>query len=169
MWAQEYNAQGPRRRARYQKLLLCQFNEGKKKKFAVAEHFIDGEYVKFNTNTGKINKSKHRGQGTAQAFSHFTWEASGHTELVCDIQGNRHCWTDAAIHTKDGRGYGRSNLGMRGINAFFATHKCNEHCIKLGIHKKKSTGSSKGFAGQLAEDADDDEGYRRHIEYNAFM
>jgi len=155
---------------RYQKLLLCQFHEGKQKQLAVAEHFIDGEYVKFNTNTGRINPAKHKGQGTAQAFSHYTWEASGHTELVCDIQGNHHCWTDAAIHTKEGHGgYGRTNLGMRGIHAFFATHKCNEHCAKLGINKKARTGGKKGFKSELEEDAAEGEAYQRHVEYNAFM
>jgi hypothetical protein len=40
-------------------------------------------------------------RNTPQAFSHFTWEASGHKLLVCDLQGVGDLWTDPQIHTHD--------------------------------------------------------------------
>jgi len=173
---------------------MSRLQEGKHDTPCVAEKFIDGEYFKFTNNMGYTIKTKVSGAGTAQAFSHFTWEASGHQELVCDIQasqrvccdysiralltlypfclqGNKECWTDAGIHTKDGRDYSSTNLGSRGINAFFASHKCNEHCKRLGIDKKsqkKATHVSSKDALRADCDEDDDGPYERHMEYNAF-
>ena len=39
-----------------------------------------------------------------QAFSHFTFERSGHELIVVDIQGVGDLWTDPQIHTSDGDG-----------------------------------------------------------------
>jgi hypothetical protein len=33
-------------------------------------------------------------------------------------------FTDPQIHTIDGDGYGRGNMGVRGIALFFASHRC---------------------------------------------
>ena len=63
-----------------------------------------------------------------QAFSHFTWEASTHTILVCDIQGVGDTWTDPQIHSFNGEGYGKGNMGNDGIQKFLESHKCNEIC-----------------------------------------
>ena len=51
------------------------------------EMFVPGKYVKFNSNSdfalasGDPNFHK-----TPQAFSHFTWQHSGHKEIIVDIQ-----------------------------------------------------------------------------------
>lgn len=50
------------------------------------ERFIDGPYRKHNNNYGFVNEDE---RSTPQAFSHFTYEASQHTALVCDIQGKK--------------------------------------------------------------------------------
>lgn len=39
---------------------------------------------------------------TPQAFSHFTFERSGHELIVVDIQGVGDLYTDPQIHTMDG-------------------------------------------------------------------
>lgn len=71
------------------------------------ERFVPGEYVKYNNNWDWSDERRN----TPQAFSHFTWEASGHTLLVCDIQGVADMYTDPQIHSIDGKGYGVGNLG----------------------------------------------------------
>lgn len=43
---------------------------------------------------------------TFQAFSHFTFEASGHEQIVVDIQGVGDLYTDPQIHTSLGYEYG---------------------------------------------------------------
>ena len=50
------------------------------------EHYIDGEYVKYNSNSGYVDNRLAR--QTPHAFSHFTFERSGHELIVVDIQGN---------------------------------------------------------------------------------
>ena len=49
------------------------------------EPYIIGEYTKHSNNVGFIDFEHWR--NTPHAFSHFTYEFSRHTELVCDIQG----------------------------------------------------------------------------------
>lgn len=39
---------------------------------------------------------------TPQAFSHFSFERSGHELIVVDIQGVGDLYTDPQIHTMDG-------------------------------------------------------------------
>ena len=69
----------------------------------------------------------------SQAFSHFTWEESKHKVLVCDLQGVGDLWTDPQIHSADGRGYGKGNMGMKGIHAFLQNHRCNAICTALKL------------------------------------
>ncbi len=46
----------------------------------LSEH---GDYYKWNDNDGLVESSERR---TPEAFSHFTLEVSGNTEIVVDIQ-----------------------------------------------------------------------------------
>lgn len=48
---------------------------------------------------------------TSQAFSHFTFERSGHQLIVVDIQGVGDLYTDPQIHTETGTDFGDGNLG----------------------------------------------------------
>lgn len=48
------------------------------------ERFIDGPYRKHNNNFGYVSEEE---RNTPQAFSHFTYESSGHQLLCVDIQG----------------------------------------------------------------------------------
>jgi len=55
-----------------------------------AEEFIEGVFQKHNNNVGGVvagGGAEER--ATPNAFSHFTWEASNHSLLVCDIQVER--------------------------------------------------------------------------------
>lgn len=46
-----------------------------------------------------------------KAFSHFTFERSGHQLIVVDIQGVGDLYTDPQIHTEQGTDFGDGNLG----------------------------------------------------------
>ncbi len=48
------------------------------------EHFIEGGYVKYNSNSGFVSDLNRL---TPQAFSHFTFERSNHQLIIVDIQG----------------------------------------------------------------------------------
>jgi len=103
------------------------------------EPFMDGKYVKYNSNSGYVNEeldaSSDRLHHAAQAFSHFTYERSRGLFLVSDLQGVGLTLTDPAVHTRDPERFklGDTNLGEAGFKFFFATHKCNAFCEKLGL------------------------------------
>lgn len=52
-----------------------------------------------------------------QAFSHFTFERSGHQLIVVDIQGVGDLYTDPQIHTEKGTDFGDGNLGTAPVRA----------------------------------------------------
>ena len=78
----------------------------------------------------------------AQAFSHWTYEASRGTRMVCDLQGfftgGRFVLVDPVIHS-DGEvreqhgGFGRTDRGKRGMLDFCRSHECNALCRRLGL------------------------------------
>uniref|UniRef100_A0A0X3Q1X7 Eukaryotic elongation factor 2 kinase n=1 Tax=Schistocephalus solidus TaxID=70667 RepID=A0A0X3Q1X7_SCHSO len=99
-------------------------------RFYHIERYMDGDYRKYNSNVGFVDEKL---RNTPQAFSHFTFERSGHRLLVVDIQGVGDLYTDPQIHTADGIGYNDGNLGLRGMALFFHTHRCNPLCAWLGL------------------------------------
>lgn len=101
------------------------------------EHYIEGKYIKYNSNSGFVRDDNIRltpqvgdiallvllihvqlimiQQSSAfcihQAFSHFSFERSGHQLIVVDIQGVGDLYTDPQIHTEKGTDFGDGNLG----------------------------------------------------------
>jgi len=106
------------------------------------EPFIEGKYVKYNSNSGWVNEehSDNQNHQAAQAFSHFTFERSKGRFLVSDLQGVGKVLTDPAIHTSDPERFklADTNLGESGFKFFFSTHKCNNICRKLKLESKAS-------------------------------
>ena len=97
---------------------------------------LEGNFIKANCNNGYV-KAGEPYLDAAQAFSHYTWWVTGGELLVCDLQGvvDKFGWkfTDPAIHcAAERRRFGATDLGPRGINAFFRTHTCNSICGRWG-------------------------------------
>jgi hypothetical protein len=74
------------------------------------------------------------------AFSHYTFVYSKRDALVCDLQGVLTLdsppvfeLTDPAIHSSQGRMFGKTDHGRKGFAEFFKTHKCNPLCEALGL------------------------------------
>merc|ERR1711976_1146872 len=101
------------------------------------EPMLHGEYMKHSNNYGFVAPED---RNTPAAFSHFTFHTSHGRMLVCDIQGVGDTYTDPQIHSADGQHHwGKADMGMEGINAFFNTHKCNAICefLKLPVYGQK--------------------------------
>jgi len=93
----------------------------------LVEPMIEGEYFKFNSNTGYAAADS----DAMQALSHFSYHKTGGEYLLCDLQGGRYsnCYilTDPVILSK-GKVFGPTDLGEKGINNFMAHHKCTKFC-----------------------------------------
>eukprot|EP01043_Picozoa_sp_COSAG02_P079815 COSAG02_NODE_18663_length_926_cov_1.207981_1_plen_106_part_10 len=70
---------------------------------------------------------------TPQAFSHFSFDASGGRQLIVDIQGVGDLYTDPAVHSIDQQGFGSGNMGPEGMLSFFLTHQCTALCQSFGL------------------------------------
>lgn len=72
-------------------------------------------------------------RSTPQAFSHYTFQASGGQLMVVDIQGVGDLYTDPQFHTLSGAEFGEGNLGPRGMALFFRGHECDSLCETLRL------------------------------------
>ena len=109
--------------------------------FMVGERYLPGVFVKYNSNNGFVNTDAPDSE-IAQAFSHFTFEASGGKQMVLDLQGvhlgtaqrdRPHLiLTDPQVVSLE-RSFGPGDLGDKGMQAFFRTHQCGSTCKKMGL------------------------------------
>jgi len=129
-FARKYNSYNPPKLIMFISAYVLELKQREGKPVCGVEKFIKGHYKKYNNNNGWISDD-HR--NTPAAFCHFSYVASNKELLLCDIQGVGDVYTDPQIHSKDGKGYGRGNLGQEGIVNFLATHQCNCICQFLGL------------------------------------
>ena len=154
-YANAYNQNAPPKQVTF---LSAQYGtrQGAAQRYVAIEMYLPGEYIKFNSNSDFAMRTTDANyHQTPQAFSHFTWEHSKHTEIVVDIQGVGEYYTDPQIHTVTGEGYGEGNLGKAGINAFFSKHKCNDVCRYLGLapHTAAEQGKQHGLISERLQSA----------------
>ena len=129
MYAEYYNAQNPPKMVDFLDAYVLTLIDRPGKPICAVEKFINGEYKKYNNNWDWSDLQRN----TPQAFSHFSYERSQHTILICDIQGVGDTWTDPQIHSHNSEGYGKGNLGQEGIQKFLESHQCNEICALLRL------------------------------------
>merc|ERR1719270_2951634 len=133
LWGEEYNRHNPPKKVDIFMMTILEMVDRPGKPLFHIEHYIDGEYVKYNSNSGYVDNRIER--QTPHAFSHFTFERSGHELIVVDVQGVGDLYTDPQIHTAEGHEYGDGNLGVKGMALFFHSHSCSAICKGLGLEK----------------------------------
>jgi hypothetical protein len=126
--ADEFNKCKPPKMVDFVEASLIKCLERKGQPILAVEPFIPGKYIKHSNNYGFVSEDD---RNTPQAFSHFTYCKSRGDYLICDIQGVQDKYTDPQIHSRDGKGFGKGNMGVEGMAKFFQTHHCNAICRQL--------------------------------------
>ncbi|KAG5503213.1 hypothetical protein GH5_04276 [Leishmania sp. Ghana 2012 LV757] len=129
-WARVFNTMDPPKKVRFVPAAVLMLPRRHPPLILAMEPQLTGKFVKYNNNCGYVRR---KARWTPQAFSHFTYHASGHGLMVVDIQGVDDYYTDPQILSPDGEGYGRGNLGKNGIRRFLESHRCNEVCRAVGL------------------------------------
>jgi len=131
-FAKEFNTYKPPNPVDFVAAWLLELIARAGKPLCAVEMYIPGSYRKHNNNYGYVNENE---RNTPQAFSHYTFEASKHKILICDIQGVGDLYTDPQIHTQGDVliGKGKGNMGARGFEKFLSTHQCNAICKFLKL------------------------------------
>ncbi|KAJ1481695.1 kinase-like domain-containing protein, partial [Baffinella frigidus] len=146
-WARAFNSKRVPKRVEFIAAWVVELIDRTERPLCGVERFVPGTYVKYANNWDWRDDRRY----ARQAFSHFTWEESKHTLLICDIQGVADMYTDPQIHSIDGTGYGQGNLGMRGVSKFLDAHTCNSICrfLKLPARKGKVVDTGTVVEGNL--------------------
>jgi myosin-heavy-chain kinase len=136
-WADLYNSFNSPKKITFLPSFVLELVDRQTPVVCGGEPFIEGDYMKFNNNSGYVNNDAAR--NTPQAFSHFSLVHSNQELVIIDIQGVNDFYTDPQIHTRSGKGFGEGNLGQNGIHQFIKTHACNPLCTFLKLEALNSS------------------------------
>ncbi|KAM7186268.1 hypothetical protein V8F20_011473 [Naviculisporaceae sp. PSN 640] len=128
-------------------VVTCLRTKDHEGKIMSLEPFLEGRYVKYNSNNGWVSEETSDIAQAAQAFSHFTFERSRGLLMVTDLQGVGRVLTDPAIQTRDPERFklNVTNLKDSGFKFFFAMHVCNDVCRSLGLRSTAAMFISQDF------------------------
>ncbi|XP_073884099.1 eukaryotic elongation factor 2 kinase isoform X6 [Macaca fascicularis] len=153
LWGEEYNRHKPPKQVDIMQMCIIELRDRPGKPLFHLEHYIEGKYIKYNSNSGFVRDDNIR--LTPQAFSHFTFERSGHQLIVVDIQGVGDLYTDPQIHTETGTDFGDGNLDWP-VFSDLDNMASRDH-DHLDNHRDSENSGDSGYPSEKRGELDDPE------------
>jgi hypothetical protein len=150
LFADEFNKLNVVKKIDFVEASLIKCLERRNQPILAVEPFLNGKYIKHSNNFGFVSEED---RNTPQAFSHYSYCKSKGEYLICDIQGVEDKYTDPQVHSKNGKGFGKGNMGVEGMAKFFQTHRCNAICTSLHLppHQPKQVDTGTVGGKQLTQ------------------
>lgn len=96
--------------------------------FVMIEPFLEGDYVKWNSNTGFVRDASLG----IHSFCHWTYHDSNGQQLLCDVQGvqlpDKYVITDPCVMSLNRGAFGMTDCGELYMKEWMRDHKCNDFC-----------------------------------------
>ena len=117
------------------------------------EEFIDGEFIKYVSNTGIPCGVDSEIRQKCESLAHFSYERPDENIMVVDMQGSGYVSFDPEIASRellDGEEVlvSAGNLSITAITTFIENHSdCNLYCTLFMVHTGLTTFYSRTFPG----------------------